>query len=548
MSRCLVRLVLSVALLATAALAPPPAAAASCEDLKFLVLPDTTITLADSVPAGSFDPPGPTPPITNLPAFCRVSLTVAPQINVEVWLPAENWNQRFQAVGGGGYAGVISWAALGDALRNGYATASTDTGHDATVTPGGSFALHPNGTLNWQLITDFASRSLHEMTVKAKGLIRAFYGEAPQYSYWIGCSTGGRQGLMEAQRFPGDYNGILSGAPAINWDRFIPAELWPQIVMKQVVGQPIAACKFTTVNNAALAACDGLDGVVDGVLDDPRRCDFDPQVLQCAPGATPDCNCLTAGEVEAVRKIWDGARGTDGQRLWYGLEPTTSFAGLAGPLPFAIALDHFRYWLERNPTFDWHTLDYARFEADFKQSIALFNDVIGTDNPDLSGFRDSGGKVLIWHGWIDQLIFPRGTIDYYKRVLAAMGRPKRVNAFARLFMAPGVAHCRTGPGPNAFGQGGPFSTPLKADAEHDMFRALVRWVEEGIAPDRIIATKYVSDDPAQGVARTRPLCVYPKVARYKGKGSTDDAANFRCVKPRGHKRDHDHGFDDRDDD
>lgn len=504
-----------------------------CADLAKLHLPDTLSITSELVTGGTFDPPGPTAPLTDLPSFCRVSLVVAPQISIEVWLPTATWNARFQAVGGGGYAGEISWRELGRALSDGYATASTDTGHassDPVPALDGSFGLDPDGTLNWELIVDFASRSLFEMTVKAKAVIRAFYGKKAKYSYWTGCSTGGRQGLMQVQRTPEAYDGVLAGAPAINLDRFQPSHLYPQIAMKEEVGQPIEACKFNLANNAALAACDGLDGVVDGVLEDPRQCHFDPIALQCPTGVAPSCNCLTSGEVSAIHKILDGAHSTAGERLWYGLARTASFLGLAGPNPFPIALWHLR-WVKQDLAFDWHTLDYAGFDEFFEESQLLFNDVIGTDDPDLSQFRRSRGKLLMWHGWTDQLIFPRGTIDYYDRIVDRMGGLKRVQRFARLFMAPGVNHCIGGAGPNAFGQtnsGTPPPPALVQDAAHDMVRALVRWVEQGIAPDKIIATKYVNNDPAQGVVRTRPLCAYPKVAVYDGSGSPDEATSFVC--------------------
>jgi hypothetical protein len=472
----------------------------ACEQLGTLKLKDVSSITAQSVPAGTFTPPR-SPAISNLPAFCRVSLVVKPQINIEVWLPM-NWNERFQAVGGGGYAGAISWGPLGIALRNGYATASTDTGHDATNQQGGSFALNPDGTVNTQSIEDFAARSLEEMTSKAKELIKAFYSQSPKYSYWNGCSTGGRQGLMLSQRLPGGYNGILSGAPAINWDRFIPSELWPQIVMKQEAGGPNAA------TDAAIGACDSFDGVIDGVLENPRACKFDPVALQCPAGSAANGNCLTPGEVAAVRKIWDGPRASDGKRLWYGLTRGTTLGALSGANPFPISADHFRYWLERNPKFDWHSLDYASFEAGFQKSRTQFNRIIGTDDPDLRQFRRDGGKVLIWHGLSDQLIFPEGTIDYYERVVAEAGGLNQAQSFARLFMAPGVGHCGGGSGPNTF----------------DMFAELVKWVESGQVPDRIIASRMQNNQ----TVRTRPLCMYPSVAVYTGKGSSDDAKNFVC--------------------
>ena len=485
------------------------APAVSCEQLGSLKLKDASSVTAQPVTAGTFTPPG-SGAINNLPAFCRVSIVIKPQINIEVWLP-NSWNERFQAVGGGGYAGSISWAGLGGAIRNGYATSSTDTGHSGTSQPGGSFALNPDGTFNPQLVEDFAFRSLQELTVQSKELIRAFYAVRPKYSYWNGCSTGGRQGLIQAQRLPGGYDGILAGAPAINWDRFIPSELWPQIAMKEEAGGPVSACKLNTVTNAAIAACDSFDGVVDGVLEDPRRCHFDPVALQCAAGVTPDCNCLTSKEVAAVRKIWDGPRSSDGNRLWYGLTRGTPLAALSGTNPFTISADHIRYWIERDKTFDWHKLDYAGFEAEFQKSRTSFNRVIGSDNPDLSQFRRDGGKVLIWHGLSDPLIFPEGTIDYYERVVDKTGGLKEAQSFARLFLAPGVGHCGGGSGPNSF----------------DMFGELVKWVEMGQAPERITASLMQNNQ----VVRSRPLCAYPRVATYTGSGSTNDAKSFVCEVP-----------------
>jgi hypothetical protein len=456
------------------------------------------------VPAGSFDPPGPTPPLDNLPAFCRVALTVAPQINIEVWLPTDTHNGRFQAVGGGGYAGSISYDAMAAALRSGYATASTDTGHAGSFLSG-AFALNPDDTLNWRLIKDFASRSLFELTKKAQTLIKTFYGHKPPYSYWNGCSTGGRQGLMLAQRLPEGYDGILAGAPAINWDRFHPAMLWPQVVMQQELGGPIAQCKLAVASQAAVEHCDGLDGVVDGVLGDPRLCDFDPSTLI---GSSTDCGTFTADDARVIKMIWGGLRARNGSFLWYGTEKGAPLNALASTIPFPIAVDHFRYWVERDPAADWHTLDYAGLEKVFRKSHWVFDDVIGTDDPDLSAFRRAGGRLIMWHGWNDQLIFPEGTIDYYNRVIDTFGSRTQVQRFARLFMAPGVFHCAGGTGPSVF----------------DMFSALVQWVEKGQAPERIIASQIVGGT----VVRTRPLCAYPKVARYDGKGDPNAAESFKC--------------------
>jgi hypothetical protein len=485
-----------------AALVPPLAAgraqaATACLDLASLTLPETITITAE------LDSDGSAAGQSNLPEFCRVALTVAPQIKIEVWLPTATYNDRFQAVGGGGYAGSISFGAMAGALRTGYATASTDTGHTGFS---GAFALNPDGTLNWQLIEDFASRSLFQLTEKSRTLVDAFYGQPATYSYWNGCSTGGRQGLMLAQRFPDGYDGILAGAPAINWDRFHPAHLWPQLVRLQETGGPIPTCKYDAVVAAAVAACDTQDGVADGILDDPRRCEFDPHTLVGADlGA---CGTLTESEADAIALMWDGPRNGDGDRLWYGIPIGAPMAALAGPAPFFIGLQHAQFWVNQDPTWDWQTLTYGTYPDFFATSVEKFNDVIGTDDPDLSAFRDSGGKVLMWHGWADPLIFPEGTIDYYDKVIGSFHSTERVQEFARLFMAPGVGHCGGGAGPNQF----------------DMFAALVAWVEDGTAPDRITATRVEGG----AVARTRPLCAYPCVARYDGTGDPNTAASFKC--------------------
>lgn len=480
--------------------------AKTCADLKNLSLGETTITAAEDVPAGTYTPSG-SSPMNELPAFCRVTLTVAPQIRIEVWLPKENWNQRYRGEGGGGYAGSISYGGLANGIRAGYATASTDTGHPALI--GGTFALNPDKTLNHQLIRDFAERSLRELALKAKALINAYYGTPPKFSYWNGCSTGGRQGLMAVQRFPEEYDGLAIAAPAINWDRFVPAELWPQIVMHQALGSPINAAKLNAVTNAAVTACDVDDGVLDGVINDPRKCKYAPAALICKEGSDPT-TCLTRAEADAVRKIWDGpVSARTGQRLWFGVERGTAFDALAGANPFRISATYHTHWIRQDPAFDWRTLTEASFEAAFRESQRKFNQIIGTDEKNLQRFRKRGGKLIIWHGEVDTQIISRGTVNYFNRVLSANGGPKQVDGFARLYLAPGVGHCGGGAGPIPVG----------------VFDAVVNWVESGVAPDTILARRTL---PGGGL-RTRPLCPYPKTAKWKGTGSTDDAANFVCV-------------------
>jgi hypothetical protein len=489
------------ALLASAAPVP-------CDSIKQVTLPGATVTIAQDIAAGNFTPPAAGPgsgPVSGLPAFCRVAITVPPQIHIEVWLPRDTWNGSYRGEGGGGYAGQVSYGGLAEGIRRGYATASTDTGHPAAA--GGSFALNQDGTLNKGLIGDFAERSLRELARQAKAVIAAYYGSAPKHSYWNGCSTGGRQGLMAVQRFPAEYDGLVIGAPAINWDRFLPAELWPQIVMNKIVGAPISAAKLSAATRAAVAACDAIDGVTDGIINDPRKCTYDPAALVCKgeDGET----CLTLKEADAIRKIWNGPTAAGGQRLWFGLERGTPLSALAGSNPFPIVTAYFQYWIHRNATFDWHILSEADFEADFQTSRKEFHDVIGTDDPRLDAFRRRGGRMIIWHGDADPLIFPRGTIDYYERVLAANGGAKRVDDFARLFMAPGVGHCGGGDGPAPTG----------------LFEAVVDWVEKGVAPKTLAASRKRPD----GTTLARPLCPYPATAKWTGKGTTDEATSFVCV-------------------
>jgi pimeloyl-ACP methyl ester carboxylesterase len=505
------RIVISSALCLAAHSPLAHAAPTSCESLAKLSLSDVTVITAQESTSGELatadggrGPGGGR--LTGLPAFCRVALTVSPQIHIEVWLPKDTWNGSYRGEGGGGYAGSISYAGLAEGIRRGYATASTDTGHPAAA--GGAFALSRDGSLNTQLIGDFAERSLREMAVTAKALINAYYGSAPKHSYWNGCSTGGRQGLMAAQRFPDQYDGLVIGAPAINWDRFIPAELWPEIVINRTVGAPISAAKLAAAATAAVAACDLRDGVKDGVINDPRKCAYDPHLLVCKAGDDTS-SCLTTQEADAVAKIWNGPTAASGQRLWFGLERGAALNLLAGNDAFPISLAHFQYWIHQDAQFDWHSLTEGDFEKEFRASQQKFHDVIGTDDPRLDAFRKHGGKMIIWHGEADPLIFPRGTINYYERVLSANGGSKRVDDFARLFMAPGVGHCGGGDGPSPVG----------------LFEVMVDWVEKGVAPKTIPAIRKRPD----GTTMSRPLCPYPTTAKWTGAGSTDDAVNFSCV-------------------
>lgn len=508
--------------------APGPLACTTAAVSAALHLTNVTVDAATPDIAGSFTPPGTTTPITGLPAFCDVNLTHVDQagnpIHVEAWLP-QNWNGRFEGVGGGGYSCGISYGgalyggntggvpSLAAAITAGYAAASTDCGHTGVD---GSFALTASGTLNEPLITDFASTGIHDMTVDGKALTAAFYQGAPTYAYFDGCSTGGREGLMEAQRYPADYNGIMAGSPAINWTRFIPAEIWPELVMN-ASHDFLPSCKEAAFTTAVVAACDGLDGVTDGVISDPAACHWDPHTLV---GTSTPCGTITATDADVMAKIWQGPRSAAGSSLWFGLEPgaslsglglTTTALGVTTGAPFPISTTWLGTWLQQNPNWDWHTLTYDQFDSLFAQSVNEFSSTIATDNPDLSAFARRGGKIVVWHGLSDQLIFPQGSVDYYQNAQQANGGAALTASFARLFLAPGAGHCFSAAGP----------------APTDPFAAVVSWVEHANAPASLPAALV---DPTTGtVTRTRLLCAYPLVARYTGQGSTNDASNFRCA-------------------
>jgi Tannase and feruloyl esterase len=474
----------------------------SCESLRSVVLPGTTIDAAAIDPGDERTSPS-----------CRITATVThppagDQIRVFIGLPLKEWNGRFQGVGGGGFSGG-SASGVRAPLAAGYAAGSTDTGHEGGS---GSFALDAQGRLNWHAVRDNAYLGIHEMTITGKALAREFYGKAPGYAYFNGCSTGGRQGLSEAQRYPEDYHGILSGAPAINWPKLHVEQLWGPLVMLEARNF-VPQCKLDAATAAAVDACDTIDGVKDGVLEDPRRCTYDPTALV---GTTPKgCETITDADAAVIRKIWEGPKRRDGSFLWYGLPRGGGFALSAtggSPLtarPLGITLDWSRYFLMQNPQWDWTTLTHASYEQLWDQSVEQFGSVFGTDNANLSAFRDRGGKLILWHGWADPLIYPEGTIDYYARVQQQMGGPQKTSAFIRLFMAPGVGHCSGGSGP----------------APRNPLDALVAWVEQDRAPEILGA---VRRDETGRVVRSRPLCQYPLVARYKGQGSPDEASSFEC--------------------
>jgi feruloyl esterase len=461
--------------------------------------------------------------VTDVPAFCEVTVVLThpgdgDHAKVRTWLPVTGWNGRFQGLGGAAYLAGDNGVGLGTAVKNGYAATTTDAGvGDALDT---SWALDAKGRVNRALLQNFASRSQHEAAVVGKQVVDAVYGRSASYAYFTGCSTGGRQGYMEAQRHPHDYNGILADAPAVNWDEFEVATLWPQVVMNQSKTYP-TRCEFDAFTKAAVHACDPLDGVADGLVEDPGRCDFDPRRLI---GTEVVCEgrelTITAADAAVVRKIWDGPRTPSGRKLWSGVPVGADLAALAGVTepdangnvkgaPFQVPEYWVASWLQKDPSFDVSTINYGRFTELFRQSEAEYDKVIGTADPDLSAFRDAGGKLLTWHGQADQYIPTQGTVRYRRQVERTMGGAGRVDAFYRLFLAPGTDHC---------GLNG-------TDGSTDGLAALTAWVEHDKAPRTLPATLI----NAHGEQVTRGLCAYPRVSRYVGHGDPATASSFRCI-------------------
>jgi feruloyl esterase len=477
-----------------------------CEGLKELSFPDAKITVAELVPAGPYKPEskappaGPQQPQLLLPAYCRVGAILTPSsdssIEMEVWLPAEGWNAKFQAVGNGGFAGMISYSAMAIAMQEGYATASTDTGHK------GGNALFGIG--HPEKVVDYAYRSVHEMTVKSKTIMRAFYGQNPKRSYWNGCSTGGRQGLMEAQRYPDDFDGIVAGAPANYHSHLHASDLATSVPHMKNPASGVPVSKLAMLNQAVMAACDGLDGVKDGLLENPDKCRFDPASLLCSGPDAEDC--LTGPQLESIKRVYAPAKMKNGDVIFPGKAPGSElgWGTIFGkqPSPVSMGTFHITY---QDANWDWQTFDTDRDTALADQKTGFINAI----EPNLKAFKDRGGKLLLYHGWNDTGIAPGNTVNYYSSVLAKMG--EKQDDWLRLFMMPGVGHCSGGIGPS----------------QANFMSALERWHEAGQAPEEITAYRVNNNR----VDMTRPLCPYPQVARYKGVGSTNDAANFVCAPP-----------------
>lgn len=500
-----------------------PTAEVTCESLKDIKLPGTTITLAESIIKKPIEekpgvvvygPDWKSPKSAHgevsVPVnFCRVAGVIDPAINFEVWLPLpEKWNGRFNGVGNGALAGGINYPAMAAPLTAGYAVASTDTGHQSPVIVVGDWILgHP------ELWDDFGYRAIHETARNAKAIVEAFYGKPADYAYFTGCSGGGQQGLAEVQRFPADYDGVVSAAPANYPTRMWPGETWPSYVTHRSAKYAIPVEKLPVIHEAALAACDAQDGVEDGLIDNPPACKFDPTVLECTSGDAPDC--LTKEQVDSVIKVYEGLKDpTTGEQFWPGYEigSELDWPGHIGE-PFVIPQGYFKGMVFNNAKWDWKTFDFSdpKDFAILYDADARYGPILNATDADLSAFIELGGKLLMWHGWADQNIAPQNSIDYYNRVVELVGSEEETQEFMRLFMVPGMGHCAGGPGPTSF----------------DALAALVDWVENGKTPETIIAAHKTGPK----VDFTRPLCPYPLVAEYKGSGDTTDAANFTCVAP-----------------
>lgn len=500
-----------LAVLVMACLTVSPVLAAPCESLAFLKLPNATITSANTVAAGAFMLPTAGGSATaasrfsTLPAFCRVAATLTPSsdsdIKVEVWLPVSGWNGKFQAVGNGGFAGAISYPSLAAAVKAGYASASTDTGHQGNTA---AFAVgHP------EKVIDFADRAVHEMTVQAKSIINVYYGSAPSLSFWNGCSQGGRQAITEAAKYPADFDGIVAGASGIYWMRLLVARMEINVFAHRSEDSYIPPAKYAVVHAAVLKACDALDGVKDGVIENPTACHFDPKVLVCKGADGP--NCLTQAQAETAKALYSPVKNpkTGAEVISALLQPGSElgWATLAGPEPIRFSTQAYQYLVFKDPTWDWH-----HFNAATDIDLALESDkgLLEYTDPNLKPFFDRGGKLLMYHGWADPQVTPMNSVNYFNDVVRTLGAGV-VGKSIELYMVPGMNHCGGGPGTDTF----------------DKMAAIERWVADGTAPKQILASHLTNGT----VDRTRPLCPYPQVAAYKGSGSTDDAANFVCRAP-----------------
>jgi hypothetical protein len=521
MKSTLTKRVLATAI-STAALSLSLPAMAACEDLASMQIENGSVVSAETVSAGAFAPPAgflPPPGISatsfaDMPEFCRARLTLSPSagsdINSEVWLPVSGWNGRYTAIGNGIWAGTMSFAEMGRTLERGYATATTDTGHTGNGLTAEWAVGHP------ERLVDFGYRAVHATTVAAKAVIEEFYGRGPEFSFWNSCSTGGRQGLMAAHRYPGDFDAISAMAPANPMTDLMTQSMWLGWQAHRF-GVQLGPQQLGLVHSAVLRQCDALDGLEDGVIGRPLQCGFDPASLQCEAGRQQ--GCLSAGQVSAMRNFYDGVRASDGAWLlpsWPRGSEMQLAALTMGAEPFPVAMSYFRDLVyQGREGWDWRSTDYRTYMQDAREYGA---DILDVPPDGLDAYFARGGKLLLSHGWSDGLIPATNTLafhhDLYNSVPAGVAQQQ-----LRLFMAPGMDHCSGGEGPSQF----------------DTLGTIDEWATTGVAPNRIVATRPVQamggfggPPPPPRDPMERPLCAWPTVAVYDGHGDSAVADSFIC--------------------
>jgi feruloyl esterase len=502
------RIAAGIALLAAVALGTLNAAAPApmaCESIAQLNVTNGRVLSAESVPAGVFTPPNTTNanaamPFKVLAAFCRVTLKLTPSsdsdIRVEVWLPQSGWNHKLQSSGNGGLGGAIPYPALATSVKAGYAAVGTDTGH---VGGNADFvAGHP------EKLVDFGHRAIHEMTVAAKTVVAAHYDAPPTRAYFNSCSTGGRQALIEAQRYPDDFDGIVAGDPSWDQMRLYAARVWLNTYVNRTPAAVIPPSKYPMIHDAVLERCDAVDGVKDGVVEDPTKCAFEFSTLTC--GGADRADCLTKDQIETAnamtRPIRDPKSGSALHPGRYYPGSELGWGGVAGPSPSGESHEGMRK-IVFTPDWDYHTI---KVPDDVERAVKADRGLLYGGDPDLSRFFKRGGKLLMYHGWADPLVSPDTSLMMFKRINDRVGSSTG-NSLA-LFMVPGMGHCQGGPGTDVF----------------DKVAAIDQWVETGKKPQSIEAAHLT----AGVVDRTRPLCAYPMTAHYRGSGNTDDAKQFQC--------------------
>jgi hypothetical protein len=516
-------------------LAAGAASAADCANLAGETFGPATIAAATNVepPSGVVGTEASTPVALNAP-FCRIQGSIKPSpdsdIAFEVWLPPQSaWNGKYEGVGNGGFAGSLLYGAMDRALEGGYAVSATDTGHSGGALDAAWAFGHP------EKITDFGWRAIHETASASKAIIEAYYEKPPAHSYFSGCSDGGREALMEAQRFPKDYDGIVAGAPANFWTSLLTNGVWNDQALTETPESWISPEKLSVVTHAALKACHGEDGVVD----DPGQCHFDPSSLLCTAGESNEC--LSAPQIAALKQLYSGRQDASGRSIFPGYPPggESDPAGwilwitgaepkrIEQTLTYGFVTGYFATMVFNKPDWSFHGQNLA---DDLAQAQEKTGRAVDAADADLSAFKAAGGKLLQYHGWNDSAIPAPTSIDYYEAVAAKMGGVESIQPFYRLFMAPGMQHCGLGAGPNAIGGVYGLPPPIR-DPAHDVVAALAHWVEDGAAPEQIIATLYRHNDPTKGIAAQRPWCPYPATAQFSGQGTRTDAASYACVAP-----------------